>query len=166
MDAAARIQVAAEILSTVYPAEHVGQALEDLAAKAARETTSRSATATPLLRWETDRLPDENPAAFAWRAYQPEAQAGTLHRGLISTEDPPLHRKLKNWLRTQGIILAEVKAGDLDRSARRELEGLIEAKANGEHRERQGGLCRSAPQYRFVERLNCRWPAHRLAADA
>jgi hypothetical protein len=61
MDAEARIQVAAEILSTVYPAEHVGKALEDLAAKAARETTSRSATATPRpeasdgLSWPTEK---------------------------------------------------------------------------------------------------------------
>jgi tetratricopeptide (TPR) repeat protein len=42
MDAAARIQAAAELLATVYPAEDVGKALEDLAAKAARETTARA----------------------------------------------------------------------------------------------------------------------------
>lgn len=36
------IQAAAELLSTVYPAEHVDKALEDLAAKASRETTARA----------------------------------------------------------------------------------------------------------------------------
>jgi SAM-dependent methyltransferase len=35
------------------------------------------------------------------------------------------------------------------------------------HRERKGGSGRSAPQYRLVDRLNCRWPAvRRLAAYA
>ena len=43
---AERIATAAELLSTVYPAEDVGKALEDLAAKAARETTDH-ATAAP-----------------------------------------------------------------------------------------------------------------------
>jgi len=99
MDAAARIQAAAELLSTVYPVEHVRKALEDLAAKAARETTTR-ATATPRLKWDHDRLPDENPAAFAWRAYQAEAKAGTLHRGVIGHEDKPLAVKLASWLRS------------------------------------------------------------------
>jgi hypothetical protein len=72
---------------------------EDAAGITERETTTH-AKATPRPKWESDRLPDENPAQFAWRAYATEAKAGTLHRGLISSEDPPLHRKLKNWLRT------------------------------------------------------------------
>ena len=99
MDAAEIIRAAAELLSTVYPAEHVGKALEDLAAKAAREMTTR-ATATPRLKWEHDRGDDENPAAFAWRAYQAEAKAGTLHRGVIGQEDKPLAVKLASWLRS------------------------------------------------------------------
>ena len=52
------------------------------------------------LKWEQDALPDENPAAFASRAYRAEAEAGTLHRGLIAQEDKPLSIKLANWLRT------------------------------------------------------------------
>jgi hypothetical protein len=93
MDAATVVQAAAKLLSTVYPADDVGKALEDLAAKAARETTSRSATATPRLKWEADRLADENPAHFA-------ARAGYEHRGMIHDEDRALSVKLSNWLRT------------------------------------------------------------------
>ena len=59
-----------------------------------------AAKAARRLLWERDRLPEENPAAFTWRAYQAEARAGTLHRGVIGQEDPPLRLKLKNWLRT------------------------------------------------------------------
>jgi hypothetical protein len=74
-----------------------------LAAKAAaRETTAR-VTATPRLKWDRDRLPDENPATFAWRAYAEEAKAGTLHRGLIGREDKPLAVKLASWLRTHDM---------------------------------------------------------------
>jgi tetratricopeptide (TPR) repeat protein len=62
----------------------------------------------PRLKWESDRLPDETPAAFAWRAYQGEAQAGTLHRGIIAKEDKALAVKLANWLRTHPI------PGDID----------------------------------------------------
>jgi hypothetical protein len=46
--ASARIKTAAELLSTVYPAGDVGNALKDLAAKAARDATGR-ATAEPRL---------------------------------------------------------------------------------------------------------------------
>jgi hypothetical protein len=66
---------------------------------AGRETADR-ATAEPRLKWERDRLPDENPAAFAWRAYQAEAKAGTLHRGVIAQEDKSLAVKLASWLRS------------------------------------------------------------------
>jgi hypothetical protein len=59
--------------------------------------------ATPRLKWDTDRLPNENPAVFAWRAYQDEAKAGTLHRGLIYSEDRELHRRLNSWLRSHDM---------------------------------------------------------------
>jgi hypothetical protein len=71
----------------------------DFAANAARETTGR-ATAAPRLKWERDRLPDETPAHFAARAYQAEAKAESLHRGLIGQEDKPLAVKLASWLRS------------------------------------------------------------------
>jgi hypothetical protein len=54
----------------------------------------------PRLKWETDRLPDEDPATFAWRAYAAEAKAGNLHRGLLYDEDRPLYWKLHSWLRS------------------------------------------------------------------
>jgi hypothetical protein len=96
------IQAAAELLSSIYPRKAVESALADLAANAAREATAR-VRAAPRLKWTRDRLPDENPAAFAWRAYQAEAEAGTLHRGVIGQEDPLLRRDLNNWLRTHAM---------------------------------------------------------------
>lgn len=51
------------------------------------------------LKWDTDRHPGEGPAQFAWRAYAAEAAAGTLHRGIIHSEDEPLYWKLIVWLR-------------------------------------------------------------------
>ena len=66
----------------------------------ARSTTTRPAKAKPRLKWEEDRREGENPAQFVWRAYALEAAAGTLHRGLIRTEDPELHRRLSSWLRS------------------------------------------------------------------
>jgi tetratricopeptide (TPR) repeat protein len=71
----------------------------EAAAKAARETTGR-ATAAPRLKWKLDAGHDENPAAFAWRAYAVEAAAGTLHLGVIRQEDEPLAVKLVSWLRS------------------------------------------------------------------
>jgi hypothetical protein len=65
----------------------------------ARATTGRAPT-EPRLNWEKDALADENPAAFAWRAYQAEAKAGTLHRGVIGQEDKALAVKLASWLRS------------------------------------------------------------------
>jgi tetratricopeptide (TPR) repeat protein len=93
------IQAAAELLAKVYPARAVRKALADLAAGAAHETTAR-AKAKRRLKWEKDARPGENPAEFAWRAYQAEAKAGELHRGLIGREDKLLRRDLNNWLRT------------------------------------------------------------------
>jgi hypothetical protein len=58
----------------------------------ARENPAR-ATATPRLKWETDRQADENPAHFA-------ARADYEHRGQIHEQDRPLSVKLSNWLRT------------------------------------------------------------------
>jgi len=81
------------------PVEVVTETLAKLRAKAARETTARAA-AKPRLKWNKDNRPDEDPAHFAWRAYQAEAEAGTLHRGLIGQEDKLLRRDLNNWLRT------------------------------------------------------------------
>jgi len=52
------------------------------------------------LKWDTDRQPGEGPAQFAWRAYAAEAAAGTLHRGIIHSEDEPLYWKLIVWLRS------------------------------------------------------------------
>jgi hypothetical protein len=101
---AARLEAAAEILRESFPAERVERALQYLvAADAARETTSQSAKGTPRLKWENDRQPDENPAAFAWRAYAAEASAGKLHRGVIHAEDPPLYWKLTVWLRSHSM---------------------------------------------------------------
>ena len=102
MDTVADFAAAARTFSERELKEYVEKG--DLAAAILREreTTTR-ATATPRLKWEHDRLPDENPAAFAWRAYQAEAKAGTLHRGVISTEDPVLYRRLNNWLRTHDM---------------------------------------------------------------
>jgi hypothetical protein len=78
------------------------KALQREAAAGARETTGR-AKAEPRLKWEKDALPDENPAAFAWRAYKAEAEAGTLHRGLVGREDKSLAVKLASWLRTHDM---------------------------------------------------------------
>jgi hypothetical protein len=52
-----------------------------------------SAKRPPRPQWEKDARPDETPAHFAHRA-------GYVHRGMISTEDRALHKKLFNWLRT------------------------------------------------------------------
>jgi hypothetical protein len=92
-DETAILHAASDMLSRIYPRERVERALEDLAANAARETTSRSATATPRLQWERDRMADENPAHFA-------ARAGYEHRGMIYSEDRELHRRLNSWLRS------------------------------------------------------------------
>ena len=67
-----------------------------------RETTTR-ATAAPRLKWETDRKLGEDPATFAWRAYEAEAKAGTLHRGVIYSEDRELHKRLNSWLRSHDM---------------------------------------------------------------
>ena len=65
--------------------------------RAALDALAPAAPATPRLKWGKDNAPDENPAAFAWRAYQAEAKAGMLHRGVIAQEDKPLAVKLANW---------------------------------------------------------------------
>jgi hypothetical protein len=57
---------------------------------AAAETTKPK---KPRLKWETNRLPDEDPAHFA-------ARAGYEHRGQIYGEDRELHRRLNSWLRS------------------------------------------------------------------
>jgi tetratricopeptide (TPR) repeat protein len=100
MDNAAAFAAAARTFSERELKEYVQKGEVAAAVLRERETTSRSATATPRLKWDTDRLPDENPATFAWRAYAAEAKAGTLHRGVIYSEDRELHRRLNSWLRS------------------------------------------------------------------
>ena len=101
MDAAAKAcKPAADFYG--LPVNDVRKTLEDLAAKAMRETMTR-APAEPRLKWETDRKPDEDPAHFAWRAYAAEAAAGKLHRGLIYDEDRTLYWKLHSWLRSHDM---------------------------------------------------------------
>jgi uncharacterized membrane protein len=99
-DAAIDLNAAADELG--LSKERAFEALKREAANASRETTRR-AKAKRRLKWDKDRLPDENPAAFAWRAYQAEAKAGTLHRGVIGQEDKLLAKKLANWLRTHAM---------------------------------------------------------------
>ncbi len=74
------------------------------AARAAEETTQHAkpppVTGPTRLLWNKDNAPDENPAVFAWRAYATEAEARTLHLGVIRQEDEPLAVKLVSWLRS------------------------------------------------------------------
>jgi tetratricopeptide (TPR) repeat protein len=92
------LHAASELLSRIYPRERVEKALGDLAAKTARETTGR-ATVQPRLKWESDRTPGETPGDFIKRAYTGEIAAGTLHKGIIRSEDGKLYDALFNWLR-------------------------------------------------------------------
>jgi hypothetical protein len=82
--------------------EAIEQKLADKGKASSREITGREAAEPhPVrLKWETDRQPDENPAAFAWRAYQTEAAVGKLHQGLIYDENRELYRRLRSWLRS------------------------------------------------------------------
>lgn len=77
--------------------------LQEAAGKMTAPVKKARVKKTHRLKWEKDALPDENPAVFAWRAYQAEAKAGTLHRGRIAQEDKPLAIKLSNWLRTHSM---------------------------------------------------------------
>jgi hypothetical protein len=82
-------------------ARDLGIPVDDLKKlRAAHDEVTKAAPAAPRLKWGKDNAPDENPAAFAWRAYQAEAKAGALHMGVIRHEDKPLAVKLANWLRT------------------------------------------------------------------
>ena len=76
-------------------------ALKALQREAAQQAAQRR---TRRLKWDKDALPDENPAQFAWRAYQAEAKAGTLHMGVIRQDDKKngteLAVKLVSWLRS------------------------------------------------------------------
>jgi hypothetical protein len=95
---ATRLYVKARELG--FTVEKAIETLEREAKDAARETTTGRAKAKRRLKWEKDARPGENPAEFAWRAYQAEAKAEALHRGLIGREDKLLRRDLNNWLRT------------------------------------------------------------------
>lgn len=96
--------LAAKAFENGLSVAELDEAIENkLAAKvAAREETGR-AKAKPRLKWEADRKADEDPATFAWRAYAAEAKAGTLHRGVIYSEDRELHRRLNSWLRSHDM---------------------------------------------------------------
>jgi hypothetical protein len=102
MDTAAAFAAAARTFSDRELKEYVEKGELAAAVLQEREGTTH-ATATPRLKWDRDRLPDENPATFAWRAYAAEAKAGTLHRGVIGQEDKALAVKLSNWLRTHDM---------------------------------------------------------------
>lgn len=95
----APVDLNADAAELGLPPEIAREALKKAAADYARTMTAR-APPPPRLKWQHDRRPDENPAAFAWRAYQAEAKAGTLHRGVIHAEDAQLHRRLNSWLRS------------------------------------------------------------------
>jgi hypothetical protein len=95
MPSATEETVAAENGLTVT---QLRQAISDF--KQAAKENAASGNGKPRVKWDKDRLPDENPAAFAWRAYQAEAKAGTLHRGVIRREDKLLAVKLSNWLQS------------------------------------------------------------------
>jgi hypothetical protein len=82
---------------------NLGLNFEEAAAKLTEAARAKEPlTHAPRLKWDTDRKADENenPAAFAWRAYAAEAKAGTLHRGVIYSEDRELHKRLNSWLRS------------------------------------------------------------------
>jgi hypothetical protein len=101
-DATARLEAVAADFG--LPVDVAKQVLMAAAAElTARENTARAPAKPRRLKWDTDRRPDENPAAFAWRAYAAEAEAGTLHRGVIGKEDKPLAVKLASWLRTHDM---------------------------------------------------------------
>jgi hypothetical protein len=89
-----------------HEAENLGLSRTDALKLLQREAAQQAAQRKPgtrRLKWEKDARSDENPAAFAWRAYQAEAKAGTLHRGVIGREDKDLAVKLGNWLRTHDM---------------------------------------------------------------
>jgi hypothetical protein len=71
-------------IATAYEivARDLGWRVEDLQKLRAKAPAPGTASATPRLKWGKNNAPDENPAAFAWRAYQAEAKAGTLHMGI------------------------------------------------------------------------------------
>jgi hypothetical protein len=89
------LAAAAEILGLEDVGELKLAARERLAAKQATQHAK-----PPRLLWNKDNAPDENPAMFAWRAYAAEAEAKTLHLGVIRQEDEPLAVKLVSWLRS------------------------------------------------------------------
>jgi len=82
MDEAARIQAAAELLSTVYPAERVGKALKDLAAETARETTTRG-KATPRPDWIEARARGVTLPDFIAEKFETELRDGTMARAKL-----------------------------------------------------------------------------------
>jgi tetratricopeptide (TPR) repeat protein len=100
----------AERKEATAPLTHAAPVTEldarDKVPAAAVDAGSRHTNAdTPArLKWNEHNRPDENPAAFAWRAYAVEAAAGTLHMGVIRQDDrrngTELADKLVSWLRS------------------------------------------------------------------
>jgi hypothetical protein len=76
----------------------------------ARKTTRRAMAkprpkAKPRAKWEARKGVDLklSPPKFIAKHYSVEMASGTLHRGVIRNEDPALHVKLRNWLRTHDM---------------------------------------------------------------
>jgi hypothetical protein len=61
---------------------------------------AEKALVTPRPRWDKIGEYGNRPAEFIAMAYAPEMAAGTLHRGVISAEQPELVVKLASWLRS------------------------------------------------------------------
>jgi hypothetical protein len=116
------------------------------------------------LKWDTDRQPGEGPAQFAWRAYAAEAAAGTLHRGIIHSEDEPLYWKLIVWLRwhpmpngidiptkpewnTRQIDVRRVKQGSTWRIKLRTEEQRFDEVLKKRRRVRAKGSCPSVSRH-------------------
>ena len=106
MDAAARIKAAAELLSSVYPAERVGRALKDLAAETARETTGRAKEA-PRPDWIEARARGVTLTDFIAEKFEAELRDGTMTRALLNRFDKlpsdfygyPRHHDMPEWLK-------------------------------------------------------------------
>jgi hypothetical protein len=77
--------------------------VEELTAVVRKHKAAVEPVTAPRLKWEIDRLPDEDPPHFVARAYAVEAKAGKLHRGIIYSEDRELHRRLNSWLRSHDM---------------------------------------------------------------
>jgi hypothetical protein len=113
------LHAASDLLSRIYPRERVEKALGDLAA-AERETTSRSATATPRpdasdgLSWPTEKWKGSDEelsrkryqiVAFLRRVWKPFIDDNNVlvTREILKEKDYEAGRALEGVLRTKGI---------------------------------------------------------------